>query len=160
MRGALFTMIVIGSAIGFLWPIEKRGAPAAAAADAEETYVKPHDTTLARAANGHFYADALVNKKMVHFVVDTGATDVALTIEDAHLLGLKFDPAHFEVVGTGASGAVMGQEVSLNEVSLDGKRAYGIKGVVLQGLAVSLLGQNYLRQLHGVQIDGDTMTLR
>jgi aspartyl protease family protein len=76
------------------------------------------------------------------------------------LLGLKFDPAHFEVVGTGASGAVMGQEVSLNEVSLDGKRAYGIKGVVLQGLAVSLLGQNYLRQLHGVQIDGDTMTLR
>ena len=54
----------------------------------------------------------------------------------------------------------MGQEVSLSEVSLDGKRAYGVKGVVLQGLAVSLLGQNYLRQLRGVQIDGDTMTLR
>lgn len=159
MRGALFTMILIGSAIGFLWPVEKRGTSAAAAADPED-YVKPHDTTLARASNGHFYADALVNKKMIHFVVDTGATDVALTIDDARLLGLGVEPEHFKVVGTGASGAVMGQEVSLNEVSLDGKRAYGLKGVVLQGLAVSLLGQNYLRQLHGVQIDGDTMTLR
>jgi predicted aspartyl protease len=36
----------------------------------------------------------------------------------------------------------------------------GLKGVVLQGLEVSLLGQNYLRQLHSVEINADTMTLR
>ena len=160
MRGDFFIMILTGAVIGFLWPMGKQPAPAATATDAENSYVKPHDTVLARASNGHFYTDAFVNKKTVHFVVDTGATDVALTIDDARMAGIKVDPDHFRIVGTGASGAVMGQEVSLNEVSLDGKRAYGLKGVVLQGLTVSLLGQNYLRQLHGVQIDGDTMTLR
>lgn len=159
MRGAILSMIILGAAVGFLWPVGKQAAPAAQPND-EDSYMKPHETTLARASNGHFYTDIFVNKKMIHFVVDTGATDVALTLDDARMAGISFDPSHFQVVGMGASGDVMGQEVSLHEVSLDGKRAYDIRGVVLQGLPVSLLGQNYLRQLHGVQIDGDTMTLR
>jgi len=159
MRGAVLSMLILGATIGFLWPVGKQAAPAAQPED-DQSYVKPHETLLARASNGHFYTDAFVNKKMVHFVVDTGATDVALTLDDARMAGIKFDPSHFQVVGMGASGEIMGQEVSLREVSLDGKRAFDIKGVVLQGLPVSLLGQNYLRQLHMVQIDGDTMTLR
>ena len=76
------------------------------------------------------------------------------------MAGIKVDPTQFRIVGTGASGAVTGQEVNLDEVELDGKRVRDLKGVVLQGLAVSLLGQNYLRQLHSVEISADTMTLR
>jgi len=158
MRGAILLMIPIGGAIGYLMPISRQTASAVAAT--EQTSEKPRETKLTRWSSGHFYTDAYVNKKTIHFVVDTGATDVALTEADARMAGIKFDPSQFHVVGTGASGAVMGQEVNLDEVDLDGKRARDLKGVVLQGLEVSLLGQNYLRQLHGVQIDGDTMTLR
>jgi aspartyl protease family protein len=152
-------MIVAGLGIGLMVPVGKRAPVAQAATEGKPAEVA-RDTRLARAANGHFYTDAFVNRKTIHFIVDTGATDVALTIDDARMAGIKVDPAKFEVVGTGASGAVMGQAVSLDEVDLDGKRVRDIKGVVLQGLAVSLLGQNYLRQLHSVEISADTMTLR
>lgn len=159
MRGALILMILIGGTIGCLMPISRRAAPAAEAASSQP-HETPRETKLTRWSNGHFYTDAYVNKKTIRFVVDTGATDVALTEADAHMAGIQFDPSKFHVVGTGASGDVTGQEVSLDEVDLDGKRVRDLKGVVLHGLQVSLLGQNYLRQLRGVQIDGDTMTLR
>ena len=161
MRAALLCMIAGGLVIGFTIPMGNR-APVAQAesANSKPAPDAPRGTKLARAGNGHFYTDAYVNRKTIHFVVDTGATDVALTIDDARMAGIKVDPTQFRIVGTGASGAVTGQEVNLDEVELDGKRVRGLKGVVLQGLAVSLLGQNYLRQLHSVEISADTMTLR
>ncbi|HWI86662.1 MAG TPA: TIGR02281 family clan AA aspartic protease [Sphingomonas sp.] len=153
-------MILFGLAIGFLIPV---GKPVSRAAEVAPPYDRPyevrHDTILARAANGHFYTDALVNGKQVRFVVDTGATNIALTLDDARTAGIQVDPSKFEVVGTGASGAVTAQVVSLAEVDLVGKRAQGVKAMVLQGLEVSLLGQNYLRQLRSVEINADTMTL-
>ena len=73
--------------------------------------------------------------------------------------GLAFDPGAFAPVGRGAGGVVRGQEVTIGRVSLDGKAAMGLRGVVLDGSETSLLGQNYLRRLD-VSIRGDTMTLR
>ena len=159
MRGAILLMIGIGVAIGLAVPMKKQVAPAAEPV-AHKAADAPRQTSLLRASNGHFYTDAFVNGKTVHFIVDTGSTDVALTLNDARMIGLNVDPTRFRVVGTGASGAVMGQEVNLGEVNLDGKRVRDIQGVVLQGLEVSLLGETYLRQLKGVEINADTMTLR
>ena len=154
-------MIAIGLAIGFTVPMRKRvQPPAQAVATSDRPREVVRETRLARYPNGHFYTEAFVNGKTVRFIVDTGATDVALTLDDARVAGIQVDPAKFEVVGVGASGAVMGQNVSLSEVNLEGKRVRDIRGVVLQGLTVSLLGQNYLRQLHSVEITSDTMTLR
>ena len=53
-----------------------------------------------------------------------------------------------------------GQEVLLDDVELDGKSVSGIHALVLDGLTVSLLGQNYLRHLDSVSISGDKMTLK
>jgi aspartyl protease family protein len=55
---------------------------------------------------------------------------------------------------------VRGQEVRIDSIVLDGKRASNVHGVVLEGGKVSLLGQTYLRHIGNVQIRGDTMTLR
>ena len=160
MKYALLLVTVIGIAIGLALPGAKRApvaaAPAAAAAPADQ----PRETVLERENNGHFFTVADVNGEPIKFVVDTGATEVALTQDDARRAGIKFDPSQFDVVGTGASGAVRGQEVQLEDVVLDGKRVSGIHALVLDGLTISLLGQNYLRRLDSVSISGDKMTLK
>ncbi|HEX7850607.1 MAG TPA: TIGR02281 family clan AA aspartic protease [Sphingomonas sp.] len=160
MKYALLVVTVIGIVIGLALPGAKRApvaaTPAAAAAPADQ----PQPTVLDRADNGHFFTVADVNGEPIRFVVDTGATEVALTQDDARRAGIEFDPGRFDVVGKGASGDARGQEVQLDDVVLDGKRVSGIHAVVLDGLTISLLGQNYLRHLDSVSISGDKMTLK
>jgi len=54
---------------------------------------------------------------------------------------------------------VRGQEVHIDKIVLDGKRATDVFGVVLEGADVSLLGHSYLRHISDVQIKGDKMIL-
>ena len=115
---------------------------------------------MERSPSGHFYVHANVNGQLVHFIVDTGATTVALTEADAERVGIKFDPDNFDVIGSGASGAVSGAEIQIASVELDGKEVNNIRGVVIEGGEMSLLGQSYLSQLNNVQMSGDTMILR
>lgn len=115
---------------------------------------------IERSENGHYYAVADVNGMPTRFVVDTGATTVALTVDDAKRAGITVDPGQFQVIGSGASGDVRGQEIMIDTVILDGKRVAQLRGAVLEGLNVSLLGQNYLSKLDAVEIRRGTMTLR
>ncbi len=51
---------------------------------------------IARSSNGHFYLDAIEGKnQVIHFLVDTGASDVALTRQDAIKLGFKPDTLNY-----------------------------------------------------------------
>ena len=115
--------------------------------------------TLSRSPDGHFYADVQVNGTMVNFMVDTGATGIALTHDDARRAGVMFhgDP---EVIGSGASGEVWGHIVRLNRVELGPKLASDTPAVVLEGGDRSLLGQSFLSRFGSVEIHGDLMTLR
>ena len=65
------------------------------------------EVVIERKSDGHFYADAMVNGQLVRFLVDTGATGVALTAKDARHVGIFFSPGEFTVVGKGASGAAL-----------------------------------------------------
>ena len=179
MKAALIGVVTVGAGIGFLLP-NGSGAPAETASAppavaeaatpprASTTPTAPAvassgwggETRLKRGESGHFFAEALVNGRPVNFVVDTGATTVALTIEDARRIGIAFDPSRFEVIGSGASGAVRGQEVTLQTVSLDGKEVRSLRGAVLDGLDVSLLGQSFLSRVGTVTMTGDEMILR
>ena len=136
-------------------PIEMEPKPVAVAAAVSGPW-----TTLTREANGHFFAKALVNGQSVDFMVDTGATAVALTEADARRIGIPLDPAGYTVVGSGASGEVRGQFVTLASVSLDGKRVEQVSGAVLEGSQVSLLGQSFLSRMGHIEIAGDRMIIR
>ena len=118
------------------------------------------ETTLVREGNGHFFTHAEVNGELVRFLVDTGASTVALTVEDAERLGIPVNPATFEVVGEGASGPVRGARVMLDSVDIDGKRVENVRALVLEGSRLSLLGQSYLSRMGEVQMKGDYMVLR
>ncbi len=115
--------------------------------------------TLDRAPDGHFYADAQVNGTTVHFMVDTGATGVALSADDARRVGLPFLSNEFSAVGRGASGEVRGKIVTLDRVTLGGKSVEGVGGAILEGSEMSLLGQSFLSQMGRIEISGDQMVI-
>ena len=117
-------------------------------------------TTLDRSPNGHFFADAEVNGMTIHFLIDTGASGVALSAEDARRVGLQFSPSEFAPVGSGASGEVRGKLVTLDRVSLGGRAVDDVAGVILEGGSMSLLGQSFLSQMGTIEISGDRMTIR
>jgi aspartyl protease family protein len=173
MEKSFLFVVALGAAIGLLLPSGRHAAPiappppaaaaarpAAAAASPAPPPMMAVETRLDRMPNGHFYANATVNGQPVRVVVDTGASMVALTVADAQRIGVPFSPNEFTVIGTGASGPVRGQDVALDSVAVDGKEVRGVRGAVVEGLDVSLLGQTYLSRITSVQMSGETMTLR
>jgi aspartyl protease family protein len=160
MLKPLLSMVALGAAIGLFWPSGHAPTPARGAKTVSTTASVPKETLLKRAPNGHFYTDVEVNGgDLVHVVVDTGATDVALTVDDARRIGIPFSESEFRPVGEGASGVIRGTTVTLQRVSLDGKDAREVRAVVLEGLPISLLGQSYLSKLGSVEMSGDYMRL-
>jgi aspartyl protease family protein len=170
---SLLMMIAAGILIGLMLPsgrhVPAAPLPPATAAAAKVTAPppapsvpapSPRETRLARLENGHFYADPSINGQPVHVVVDTGASFVALTERDAQRIGIAFSPSQYEVVGTGASGPVRGKLIALDRIDLDGKEVRNVRGAVLEGLDISLLGQSYLSRIGSVQMSGDEMVLR
>ncbi|UVO54916.1 TIGR02281 family clan AA aspartic protease [Sphingomonas sp. SUN039] len=116
---------------------------------------------LQREADGHFYADATVNGATIHFMVDTGASSVALTQADAQRAGMFFSANDFNQIGRGAGGEIALRSVSLDRVAVGNIEARDVRGVVIGGDGdMSLLGQSFLATLGGVSIEGDTMVLR
>ena len=70
--------------------VELIRAPAVSAASEDDQSVANIDgtVTLQRSANGHFYADVQVNGVPLHMLVDTGASGIALSQEDARAAGI------------------------------------------------------------------------
>ena len=116
--------------------------------------------TLQRQYDGHFYADAQINGTTVRMLVDTGASGIALTRDDARKAGIGISIGMPNVVGQGAGGAVKGEYVMLDRVSLGSASAQSVPAVVLDGGGQSLLGQSFLSKFASVEMRGDTMVLR
>ena len=165
------TIIVIGTVLGALMP---RGdqppvashensafeviapAPAQRMAQASES----GSVTLRRSPDGHFYADATVNGSPVRFLVDTGASGIALSRADAVKAAIQLSPDMVDVVGRGASGDIRGEYVRVDRVELGNESVEGLVAAVLEGGDQSLLGQSFLKRFDSVEIEGDIMTLR
>jgi aspartyl protease family protein len=113
---------------------------------------------LERAADGHFYADALVNGARVHFLIDTGASMVALTAADAQRAGISLPSARMTAMGAGGAFEVV--PVTIERIAIGSLEARSVEGAVARELPVSLLGQSFLEQVGRVEISGDRMTLR
>ena len=116
--------------------------------------------TLHRQPDGHFYADVEINGTAIRMLVDTGASGIALTRDDARRAGIGISIGMPNVVGQGAGGEVKGEHVTLDRVSLGGESGSGVPAVVLDGGGQSLLGQSFLGKFASVEIKGDRMLLR
>jgi aspartyl protease family protein len=133
---------------------------------ARESYSRGDDQssgeglTLRRQWDGHFYADTQINGTTVRMLVDTGASGIALTRDDARKAGIGISIGMPNVVGQGAGGAVKGEYVTIDRMSLGGESAQSVPAIVLDGGGQSLLGQSFLSKFASVEIKGDTMVLR
>lgn len=113
---------------------------------------------IMRAPDGHFYLDAQVNGAQVHFLVDTGASMVALTPADAQRAGIALPSER--ATAQGAGGNVQIIPVSIDRIAAGPLEARNVDGAVARDLPVSLLGQSFLSRIGNVQISSDRMILR
>ena len=98
---------------------------------------------------------------MIHFLVDTGTSSIALSAADARKLGISWTEQDLKPVGRGVSGPVNGKFVTLHRMQLGSKEAWDMEAAVIpNGLEVSLLGQTFLEKIGSVSINGDQMILR
>ncbi len=95
-------------------------------------------------SNGHFATQGQINGATVRFMVDTGASYVAIGAPDAQRLGLALDTATPLVLGT-ANGATQAWRVKLNSVRIADVTVYEVDAVVLPApMPYVLLGNSYL----------------
>jgi aspartyl protease family protein len=114
--------------------------------------------TLAADPRGHFIAQGAINGNPVRFLVDTGATVVALPAAEAVRLGIDYRKGQPGVSST-AGGMVSTYRVRFDTVRLGAIEVSGVDGVVLeQGLDIALLGMSFLNRVE-MKRDGHTMVL-
>ena len=114
--------------------------------------------TLAADPRGHFFIEGSINGQPMRFLVDTGATMVALPARDAVRMGIDYQRGLQGQTRT-AGGVVTVYKVTLDSVRLGGIEARGVDAVVIeQGLDIALLGMSFLNRLDMRQ-EGRTMTL-
>ena len=111
--------------------------------------------------DGQFWADATVNSGYVRFLIDTGASAVALTPEDAQKAGLRLHELNYDVPIRTAGGRNMAARVSLKSIAVGSITLRNIEALVVpEGLETSLLGMTYLGQLQKVEATPSALLLR
>ena len=113
---------------------------------------------ITRSFDGHFYVTAQVNGVPIRFMIDTGASMVALSSDDADRAAVPLDGR--AGIARGAGGDVEITQTRIDSITVGGLTARAVRGAVVDQLDHSLLGQSFLSQLQSVEISGDTMTLR
>lgn len=156
-------LFAVAMAVGWFVPADEPAtAPSEAALSSEEPVeVEQSDgVELTREADGHFYAEVEVNSGSVRFIVDTGATAVALTGDDAREMGLYWTEDELGPVARGANGMVRGKVIVIDRMQLGEVEARNVRAAIVpEGLDVSLLGQTFLSQVNSVNISGDRMVI-
>ena len=119
------------------------------------------EVVLYQSRNGHFIADGLINGKRTRFLVDTGATDVALTIEDAERAGIDTRRLTFNVPYNTANGISMGAKVRIQKIEIGDVVVYDVDASVLPANGGgSLLGMSFLNRLSSFEVRGNRLILR
>jgi aspartyl protease family protein len=110
---------------------------------------------------GHFRANVEIDGRTVPMLVDTGASYVALSAEDADRLGVVTRPSDFTITMYTANGPAKAAPVRLHAVHVDTLSVYDVDAVVAQPGAMrgSLLGMSFLRRLTRFEAQPDRLRL-
>jgi aspartyl protease family protein len=113
---------------------------------------------LSAESGGHFYSSGNINGKAVRFLVDTGATNVAIGQDDADRIGLDYKNGQRGYVRT-ANGVVTAYRTNLTSVRVGDVMVYNVEATVLPGqMGHVLLGNSFLSRFQ-MRRDNDQMTL-
>lgn len=140
-------------------------APMAERVAGEMNHARPvqrqvNEVVLRRADDGHFYADLKVNGTSMRLLADTGASVIALTIDDAEDAGIDVSQLEFNMRVSTANGTGMAARVELDEVRIGSIIRDDVTAIVARGLSQSLLGMNFFNSLSKFQIENDELLLK
>lgn len=117
--------------------------------------------SIRKSADGHYWAEAKVDGKAVRFLVDTGATAVSLTLEDARRLGIDTGRLDYAYDVITADGKTRAASVRLAAISIAGARVENVDALVIEkGLNASLLGMSYLGRLSSFEATQTALILK
>jgi aspartyl protease family protein len=138
------------------------GAPPSANAPAALTVLRPSSNrTLVYRADrrGHFSLTATVNGAPIRVVVDTGASLVALTLDDARAAGIGRSELVFNQLTQTANGRVRFAPVMLREVRIEQLSIENVPAAVIENLDQSLLGMSFLNRLKSFEMHEGALTI-
>lgn len=155
-HAAVWLFIFLGAIAAFgLWgDISQTVKPRQAVFADENRIVVP------RSPNGHYYIDTTVNGAAVRFVLDTGASALVLTQDDARRAGLEPSKLDYFSRAMTANGEVRTAPVRLESLTLGSVTDTNIAAVVNGGeMSESLMGMEYLQRWGRIEIAGNRLTL-
>ncbi len=161
MRGLLF-MAAIAMAIGVLVPkmydvnAPATARPAIAEAAVDNSRIDNSRSVTLTATRGHFFTDASIDGRRVEFMVDTGASTIALRERDAARLGIHPSARDYRHSVSTANGVVKAAYTELNRVEVGGVTVRNVAALILpdEALGQNLLGMSFLSKLRWEQKNG------
>jgi aspartyl protease family protein len=127
-------------------------APTAMAANptsSASSSLDSRDVVIPPGPNGHFLVEASVDGRHMNFMVDTGASLIALTASDAAMLGIHPAESEYVAMVRTANGTVRAAPVELDMVEIDDIMVHNVSAIVMPEGALSdnLLGLSFLQRL-------------
>ncbi len=112
------------------------------------------------AQDGHFYIDVKINNEPVRFMIDTGASDIVLNMDEAKKVGIKLDELNYNKRYQTANGAAFGASVVLNEIEVGGVKFHDVGASINEAdMGISLLGMSFLRKFRKYEFYQDRLIL-
>ena len=113
---------------------------------------------LTAGSGGHFLTLGLVNGRTIQFILDTGATSVTLSEQDAAHIGINWRNGQ-KISASTANGQVMAYRVRLNTISIQNVQVYDIDATIVPTpMPYALLGNSFLTRFQMKRVN-DQMTL-
>jgi len=157
----VFALILV---VGYSYRFELRDVADRVLAELMPGHVIGHGRSVevARASSGDFDVMAQINGARVPMVLDTGASSVVLTRDDARAAGLPLEVLAYTATIDTANGRTMAASVRLDRVAIGGLVERSVEALVAQPgqLKTSLLGMSFLNRLQSWEVRGDRLLLR
>ena len=120
------------------------------------------EVRIKAAQDNQYYVDAEINRRTANFLVDTGASYVALRDSDAREAGIYTAYADFTYPVKTANGETKAALVTIDEIEIGGLRVQGVKAFILKDeqLSINLLGMSFLSRLESVEARRGELVLR
>lgn len=118
--------------------------------------------TLIGNNNGQFIARGMINGSSVDFLVDTGATLVFISREEARRVGVKLSNLNYDREALTASGKTKFATVHLKEISVGGIELRNVETAIssADNISHNLLGMTFLKRIKGFEFNGNRLTLK
>jgi aspartyl protease family protein len=150
--------------IGYSYRFELSNIADRVLAELMPGHVISHGRTVevARTSSGDFAIATRINGARVPMVLDTGASSVVLTRDDAKAAGLPLEVLNYTVSIDTANGRTRAAPVTLDRLAIGGLEERSVEALVVQAgqLRTSLLGMSFLNRLQSWQVNGDRLMLR